>query len=85
MKEYYKIYAWEKCPYCVKAKSLLVSKKKQFVFCCLDESKDLLEHLKEKYDWLTVPLIIRVDMQKKEEEFIGGCSDLIKYMEKLNE
>jgi glutaredoxin 3 len=80
MRYYYKIYAWVECPFCIKAKQLLIERGEQFMFCCLDESPELLEHLKQKYDWLTVPLIIKVDTLTKEEEFIGGCSDLIKYM-----
>tara|TARA_Y100000593_G_C4317014_1_gene341460 strand:- start:1519 stop:1782 length:264 start_codon:yes stop_codon:yes gene_type:complete len=84
MKEYYKIYAWTECPYCIKARELLVSKDKQFMFCCIDESKKLLEHIKSKYDWLTVPLIVRVCMHTDKEEFIGGYSDLLKYFGESN-
>ena len=78
MKEYYVIHAWTECPYCVKAKELLIENNKQFMFCCIDESKELLKYIKEKYDWLTVPLIIRIDTLRNEEEFIGGYSDLLK-------
>lgn len=81
MKEYYKIYAWAECPYCIRARELLTSKEKQFMFCCIDESQELLQYIKEKYNWMTVPLIIRVDLARGEEEFIGGYSDLLKYYE----
>ena len=79
LKEYYKIYAWSECPFCVKARELLVSEGKEFMFCCIDESKELLSHIKTKYDWLTVPLIVRVCMRDGKEEFVGGYSDLLKY------
>ena len=85
MKEYYELYAWTECPYCIKARELLVSKNKQFVFCCIDESQGLLSYIKEKYDWLTVPLIVRKDILRGEEEFIGGYSDLVKYFEVRDE
>ncbi len=79
MNEYYKIYVWSDCPYCVKAKELLLKHNKQFMFCCLDESKELLTYVKQKYNWLTVPMIVRVYLPTGEEEFIGGFSDLQKH------
>ena len=81
MKEYYKIFAWTDCPYCVNAKELLTKHKKQFMFCCIDESRELLNYIKEKYNWMTVPMIIRFEKCGKDqwqEEFIGGYSDLAK-------
>ena len=85
MMEYYKIYAWMECPFCVNAKEILVKNNKQFMFCCIDESKELLSFIKEKYDWLTVPMIIRVNTKSGEEEFIGGYTDLVKYFEQSEE
>ena len=88
MKEYYKIYAWTECPYCIAARKLLTEKQKQFMFCCVEESTELHSFIKEKYQWKTVPLIVRVwntspvvGEYKWEEEFIGGYSDLLSYME----
>ncbi len=88
MKEYYKIYAWAECPYCVNAKELLTKKNKQFMFCCIDESTELLSYIKNKYNWLTVPMIIkytRTGSDKWVEEFIGGFSDLSEYFGGNNE
>tara|TARA_R100000808_G_C2102187_1_gene118906 strand:- start:207 stop:455 length:249 start_codon:yes stop_codon:yes gene_type:complete len=78
MKEYFQIYAWTECPYCVKARELLIKNNKQFMFCCIDESEELLQHIKEKYNWLTVPLIVKKRLDGV-EEFIGGHSDLVQY------
>ena len=79
IKEYYKIFAWSECPYCVKARELLISENKQFMFCCIDESDKLHNYIKIKYNWLTVPLIVRVCGHTGDEEFIGGFSDLLKH------
>jgi len=82
MKEYYKIYAWAECPFCVEAKELLLANNKQFMFCCIDESKELLSYVKDKYNWMTVPIIIRCAKTGRTnwtEEFIGGFSDLKTY------
>ena len=82
MNEYYKIFAWMECPFCVKAKELLEKHEKQFMFCCVDNSKELLNYIKEKHNWMTVPMIIRCTRKSKdrwEEEFIGGYTDLQKY------
>ena len=81
MNEYYKIFAWTDCPFCVNARELLTKNNKQFMFCCIDESKELLNYIKEKYRWLTVPMIIRYKLcypHQWQEEFIGGYSDLVK-------
>ena len=83
MREYYKIYAWMECPYCVDAKELLKKNNKQFMFCCIDESKELLSFIKDKYDWLTVPIIVRVRPKSGEEEFIGGYTDLVEYFKQM--
>ena len=79
MNEYYKIFAWTECPYCVKAKELLLKHNKQFMFCCIDESKELLAYIKEEYNWMTVPMIILHKRHSEKiwvSEFIGGFSDL---------
>jgi len=79
---YFEIYAWTDCPFCIYAKKLLIKKKEQFMFCCLDSSDVLLSHLKRKYDWDTVPMIIEKYIEKNDEKFIGGFTDLSAYLEK---
>ena len=59
MNEYYKIFAWAECPYCINAKDLLTKSGKQFMLCCVDESPELLSYIKDKHNWMTVPMIIR--------------------------
>lgn len=78
---YYQIYAWTECPFCVHAKKLLIEKEEQFMFCCLDQSDTLLEFIKSKYNWKTVPMIIEKNTNNNEETFIGGFNDLQKYFE----
>ena len=78
MKEYYEIYAWTECPFCIKAREFLSSRGLQFMFCCIDESKELLDHIKKKYQWTTVPLIVKVDVETGDKEFVGGYTDLVK-------
>ncbi len=68
------------CPFCVHAKELLIEKGEQFMFCCLDQSDVLLTFLKKKYDWETVPMIIEKYTDSNEERFIGGFTDLVKYL-----
>ena len=81
MNEYYMILAWSDCPYCDKAKDLLIEADKQFMFCILDESRELLEMYKEANNWETVPMVFHHKKISKTEwsvEFIGGYSDLVK-------
>jgi glutaredoxin len=77
---YFEVYAWTECPFCVHAKELLIEKGEQFMFCCLDQSDVLLTFLKKKYDWETVPMIIEKYTDSNEERFIGGFTDLVKYL-----
>ena len=78
---YFEIYAWTECPFCTHAKELLIEKGEQFMFCCLDQSDALLKHIKDKYDWNTVPIIVGKHTEKNEEKFVGGFTDLQKYLE----
>jgi len=78
---YFEIYAWTDCPFCTHAKDLLIEKDEQFMFCCLDQSDKLLEYLKVKWDWTTVPMIIEKRTDSDEQKFIGGFTDLQKYLE----
>ncbi len=79
---YFEIYAWTDCPFCTHAKELLIEKDEQFMFCCLDQSDKLLAHLKSTYEWETVPMIIERHTEKPYENFIGGFTDLQKYLRK---
>ena len=78
---YFQIYAWTDCPFCVHAKTLLIEKEEQFMFCCLDQSDALLKFIKQKYQWETVPMIVEKHTEHNEEKFIGGYTDLVKYLE----
>ena len=77
---YFEVYAWTDCPFCVHAKELLLEKNEQFVFCCIDHSDKLLLSLKSKYNWATVPIIIEKYIDNDESKFIGGFTDLSKYL-----
>ncbi len=77
---YFQVYAWTECPFCVHAKELLIEKEEQFMFCCLDQSDALLRYIKTKYNWDTVPLIVEKNTESNDEKFIGGFTDLAKYL-----
>ena len=77
---YFEIYAWTECPFCTNAKELLIRKGEQFMFCCLDQSDMLLEFLKNKYNHRTVPLILLKDTTSNVVRFIGGYTDLVKFL-----
>jgi glutaredoxin len=75
--KYYRIIAWSNCPYCIRAKEVMIEKGFQFEFCCVTDSKVLLNHYKTIYNYGTVPIIIEKDTESNEERFIGGYSDFI--------
>lgn len=82
---YFEIYAWTECPFCSHAKELLIEKHEQFMFCCLDQSDALLKFLKNKYEWETVPMVIEKRTDSNDEKFIGGFTDLQKYLGETDE
>lgn len=77
--KYFQIYAWTDCPFCSSACSMLSERGEQFMFSCLDNSEQLLNYYKTKYNWETVPLIILRHTDSDEEMLIGGFSDLQEY------
>jgi len=67
-----KIYTTHYCPHCVRAKNLLQTKSADFEEIDLTEKDALREELRQKTDWMTVPMIFMG------EEFIGGADELFK-------
>lgn len=76
--KYFKIICWTECPYCIKAKSLLISKSLPFEYCSVDHSPELLEHFKTIYNHETVPMVL-VREGEMNEQFIGGFTELVEF------
>lgn len=85
----FKIYALKNCNYCKRAVDLLVARRLPFFYCPMDgppdgpEHKVTIEMIKQKYNWKTVPIVIRVF--DDDEEFIGGYTDLVEYLKPLSD
>ena len=65
------LYTKPNCPYCVKAKALFNELGAEYEEIDVIDNPDLRQHAIEKYQWLTVPMII------VGEEFLGGYDDVI--------
>ena len=74
--DYYKVICWTECPFCLKAKNLLMEKSKQFEYCSIDHSRELLDYYKLIYNHDTVPMIVKLNTENDNEEFIGGYTEL---------
>ena len=73
----YILYSKETCPFCIKAQEYLAEQEKNFKIINFKESDcDLLQNIKEAYNWPTVPMIFEVG---ENINFIGGYSNLIEY------
>ena len=79
--KHYTVYAWSKCPFCVKAKALLKEKGEEFQYVVLDDAPVLLAHYKSIYNMRTVPIVRFVDEGLQIEETIGGYTDLVKHFD----
>ena len=83
--KYYKIYGRSSCPWCVKACAALRDKELDFMFCDMDDSRQLLDYFKSTYEMKTVPIVVEIDLFSEMEYVVGGCDDLIEYLEVQND
>jgi len=80
----FKIYALKDCDYCKLAIELLAGRGLPFFYCPMDGPPHgpshavTLEMIKEKYNWKTVPIIVRAF--EDHEEFVGGYTDLLEHL-----
>tara|TARA_R100001015_G_C4634274_1_gene200504 strand:- start:3483 stop:3734 length:252 start_codon:yes stop_codon:yes gene_type:complete len=79
--KYFKIICWTECPYCIKAKNLLIEKNLPFEYSSVDHSKDLLEYFKTIYSHKTVPIVI-IKEQGCNDQLIGGYTELVAFLER---
>ena len=81
---YYFMWSKSTCPYCVKATELLAQNQVNHTVYTMDERGDELDKVKGHFDWKTVP-IITSQRSDGPMEFIGGCDDLRKHLEEIND
>ena len=75
MKNYYLLYVTGHCPWCVKAINLLNESGLEYAVTLLDQALEYRRHLKQRYSWDTVPIVVEVNINN-EETLIGGYTDL---------
>jgi len=81
----FKIYATKGCGFCKNAVEELRLRGLAFHYCPMDGPPNgpsiavTLEMVKEKYDWPTVPIIIKIT--DNSEKLIGGYANLVEYLE----
>ena len=80
LKEYFMILAWGECPFCIKAKALLLQEGYEFEYIILDHAPTLLKNYKSIYDNGTVPIIVYHNVEEGYEKVIGGYTDLVKHI-----
>lgn len=81
---YYFLWVKTTCPFCKRASDVLAEKGYPHTVHTMDEKPDLLERVKKKFNWSTVPLILE-QSSDGENKFIGGCTDLEVYLEGLDD
>jgi|TARA_R110002074_G_scaffold330599_2_gene501113 glutaredoxin 3 len=77
----YVLFIKESCPFCIKAKEILELKKVEFKVVNFEEDQtNILQDIKEAYEWPTVPMIFQVK-EGSTIKFVGGFSDLEKHLD----
>jgi len=79
MMNYFKIIAWGECPFCVKAKALLLERGYEVEYVVLDHAPELLKFYKSSYGMTTVPIVVYCEEANKNEKVIGGYTDLVEH------
>lgn len=80
--KYFTIICKSECYYSIMAKAELITQEYDFQYISMDHSPELLNFYKSNYSWETVPIISLRDTSVPDfEEFIGGYTDLIKWLE----
>jgi len=77
----YVLFIKEECPFCIKAKELLIEKNENFKLVTFNHGQEeVLKEIKEAYDWPTVPMIFHVTGDAT-IKFVGGYTDLEKHLD----
>ena len=78
---HFKIICWAECPFCIRAKNLLILKNEQFEYCSIDHSSELLAHYKTIYSHGTVPIVVLME-DGLDDKLIGGYTELVAFFER---
>ena len=73
------MYTKTDCPFCVKAKKMLVRHQEDFNIIDITQTPTVWEELKAAYGWKTVPMIL--NREGKFFVLVGGFTDLKEYLE----
>ena len=74
----YTIYGLRWCIFCLRAINFMQEKGLEFHYYPMDNQEEVLNQIKESYNYKTVPLItVNIDGN---ERFIGGYDDLVKHI-----
>ena len=81
---YYFMWTKSGCPFCIEAMELLAKAAFNHTVYTMDERLDELEKVQEEFNWKTVPVIIE---QRSDgvRNFVGGCDDLKKHLEEIDD
>ena len=79
MNKQYHLYVKKACLFCQESLKLLDKHELQYTVAIVDGNKELLNEVKDRYNWKTVPIIIEFS-QVAGVRFIGGYTDLCKHL-----
>ena len=75
------MYGISECTYCQTARDLLVEHGKEFLYFELEDDPVFLDKAKHFYDFPTVPIILENNCESGLTRFVGGCSDLVEFLD----
>lgn len=84
MNKYFHVYGAIDCPYCLEAITLLTSLGYEYTLTLIDQSPTYAALVKTAYAHSTIPIITYCE-NLEQEEFIGGATELVEYLQKTFE
>ena len=77
---YFHLFGKRRCKFCTRATKLLDKTELNYIITYMDKAPSVLDDLKQKFEWKTVPIVMEV-FDSNNVKFIGGFDNLKEYLD----
>ena len=77
------VYGRQSCPYCVIACNALSKRGLNHKFFDCDEDREFMHEAKMFYNMETVPIVIHIPNETGIAKLVGGCDNLMEFLENV--
>lgn len=80
-KDFFMVYGRQSCPYCVIACNALSQRNLNHKFIDCDTDREFMHEAKMFYNVQTVPIVIHIPHKTGIVKLVGGCDNLMEFLE----